>query len=95
MLPARAVELRIRRAIVFGSAARGEIDGLGDIDLLVVQQTDLPFVRRGADVIAALDVPVAVDLLVYTPEEWPAVQAGSRLVRRAVREGELIHAADD
>ena len=94
ILPAKAAALRIHRAILFGSAARGEIDGRGDIDLLVVQETDLPFVRRGVDVVTALGVSVGVDVLVYTPEEWATVQESSRFVRRAVREGVLIHASD-
>jgi predicted nucleotidyltransferase len=61
----------VERAIVFGSWARGEADGFSDLDLVVVLQTDLPRAQRGRcleAVFAAL--PIAVDALIYTPEEF-------------------------
>ena len=93
-LPAKAVSLGVRRALLFGSTARGTHDWRSDIDLIVVQETDQPFVRRGQDIIAALGLGIGIDLLVYTPSEWAGVQESSRLVRRAVREGETLYVAD-
>jgi predicted nucleotidyltransferase len=64
----------VRRAVVFGSWARGEADGFSDLDLVVVMDTDLPRVERGRELLAQLDeaLPVVVDLLVYTPAEFAA-----------------------
>lgn len=64
----------VRRAIVFGSWARGRADGFSDLDLAVVMDTDLPRPERARGLAGALDgaLPVAVDLLVYTPAEFAA-----------------------
>lgn len=94
MLPAVAPGLRIRRALLFGSAARGQHDWRSDIDLIVVQETDAPFVRRGVDILNCLELTADVDLLVYTPEEWAQMPSKSSLVARAIQEGEVIYAAD-
>ena len=54
----------------FGSLARGEWGVGSDLDLvLIVESSQQPFLRRSAgwDTTA---LPVPVDLLVYTPEEW-------------------------
>ena len=61
------------RAFLIGSFARGSADAWSDIDLVVVMQTDRPFVERPFGLGDVLDaVPVAVDMFVYTPEEFAA-----------------------
>jgi predicted nucleotidyltransferase len=63
-------------AFVIGSFARGSADAWSDVDLVVVMPTDLVFVERArllGDVFDAL--PVGVDMLVYTPEEFAAGRA--------------------
>ena len=58
-------------AFLIGSFARGSADAWSDIDLVVVMPTDTPFVDRPRDLIAVLDaVPLPMDLLVYTPDEF-------------------------
>ena len=68
----------VKRAIVFGSWARGEADGFSDLDLAVVMDTDLPRPTRALALTKELDeaLPVVVDLLVYTPDEFAAGEAG-------------------
>ena len=59
------------RAVVFGSWARGTADAWSDLDLAVVVHTPLPPLERGGLLQGLLDaLPVGVDLLVYTPEEF-------------------------
>lgn len=61
------------QAFLVGSYARGSADAWSDIDLVVVMPTERPFVDRPRDLGEVLDaVPVAVDLLVYTPAEFAA-----------------------
>ena len=81
------------RAVAFGSWARGTADGYSDLDLAVVLRTDLPFVERGRLLGALVDaLPVGVDLLVYTPEEFARGLRSRRGVFDAIaREGVTIH----
>lgn len=59
------------RAVAFGSYARGDADGYSDLDLAVVLATDLPPLERSPLLPELLDaLPLATDLLVYTPEEF-------------------------
>ena len=67
----------VKRAIVFGSWARGEADGFSDLDLAVVMDTPLPRQARALALARELDqaLPMVVDLLVYTPDEFAACEA--------------------
>lgn len=82
------------RAVAFGSWARGVADGYSDLDLAVVLETPLPPLERGRllhDLVEAL--PVGVDLLVYTPEEFERGLRERRGVFDAIaREGVTIFA---
>jgi predicted nucleotidyltransferase len=83
----------VLRAIVFGSVARGEPSRRSDVDLIVVMETDLPFLDRHTgirhEICTALDGP-SVDLLIYTPEEMERM-AGRRFIARALAEGKVIY----
>ena len=60
-----------KRVIAFGSYARGEHDPESDLDLIVELESEKPFWERTIEV-GRLFVPRdwALDLLVYTPEEF-------------------------
>jgi uncharacterized protein len=70
----------------FGSYARGDWGVGSDLDVvLVVAGADLPFGRRAA----AWDLtrlPVPVDALVYTEDEWRRLDPASRFARVLSRE---------
>jgi uncharacterized protein len=61
---------RATRAVLFGSAARGEADQWSDLDPVVVAETDRPFFERFHDFEGLYDVWPRLDLLVYTPAEF-------------------------
>lgn len=64
------------RAVAFGSFARGTADGFSDLDLAVVLPTDLLPIERGNLLRALFEaLPVGLDLLVYTPDEFARVRA--------------------
>lgn len=71
----------------FGSYARGDWGVGSDLDLLVVvESSELPFERRGLG-FDTTKLPVPVDLLVYTAEEWGRLKKspfGRRLARETV-----------
>jgi len=82
------------RAVVFGAYARGTADGYSDLDLAVVLSTDVSFLDRWHLLRAVLDaLPLPVDLLVYTPEEFARGLAGRMGIFDAIaREGVTIYA---
>ena len=59
--------LGVRRAILFGSLARGDVRGQSDLDLILIVDTGESFVERCARFYQALAPAVGMDLLVYTP----------------------------
>ena len=83
---------RAKRAIAFGSYARGVADAWSDLDLVVVIETDLPRLDRGGllgDLYDAL--PVSLDLLVFTPPEFErGVQTGLDVFATLATEGKTI-----
>lgn len=82
------------RAVVFGSYARGTADGYSDLDLVVVMPTDRPFLERWPILRGLLDaLPLSVDLLVYTPEEFAlGSERGMGIFAAIADEGVTIYA---
>jgi predicted nucleotidyltransferase len=64
---------RVEAAWFFGSHAAGAVKPDSDIDLILVAATDLPFTRRAAGFDDLYELVPALDLLVYTPEEFRAL----------------------
>lgn len=85
---------RARKAVVFGSVARGEADEWSDLDLLIVADTSRPFLERYLDFEGIYDVWPRLDLLVYTPKEFADMQAEGRpFLAHVLAEGVVIHEA--
>jgi predicted nucleotidyltransferase len=79
------------RAVLFGSVARGTDDGRSDIDLLVVDNDDLPYFARldkyYDELVDLLHRPV--DLFVYREAEMETLR-DRPFVRRVLAEGKVI-----
>ena len=85
-------EYGAEKAILFGSSAREEADRWSDIDLIVIKRTDRRFLDRLADIIDIIQPDFALDVLVYTPEEFERMLAeGNPFLTRAVEEGRVIY----
>jgi uncharacterized protein len=85
---------RAIKVIAFGSVARGESDPWSDLDLIIVAETDRPFLERFKDFAGLYDVGSSLDLLIYTPAEFHRMVADENpLVMQALREGVLLHPA--
>lgn len=78
--------------ILFGSYARGDYRKDSSIDLLVIANTDLPFVERIVRAIECVpDGDIGVEVLVYTPEEISAkLNEKESFVTSAMHEGILV-----
>ena len=74
----------LEQIIVFGSMAFGEIQPWSDIDLVIVQQTDLPFMKRVRQVRQLLKPRVGTDILVYTPGEFERLRQERPFVREEI-----------
>jgi uncharacterized protein len=61
---------RPHRVIIFGSYAKGTATIHSDLDVFVVQETELPMARRADDLAPLLSSAlIPVDVHIYTPEE--------------------------
>lgn len=81
------------RVYLFGSWARGEEDDLSDLDVVVIKRTTLPFFDRLREVGRLIPAGTGgVDILVYTPEEFQAMQTrGNAFAEMIVEEARLIY----
>lgn len=83
---------RPERVYLFGSCARNESDDVSDIDLAIIKTTDEDFFERIRTVMRLLDYKKSLDVLVYTPEEFQAMQAsGNSFAQAIVEEGVLLY----
>jgi predicted nucleotidyltransferase len=79
-------------AYIFGSYAADRADRYSDLDLLVVVPTDRTFFDRARLLPEAWALGVAVDVLIYTPEEWDQLRAGGNpLAAIIIEQGKLIY----
>lgn len=89
-----AEAIRPQKIILFGSWARGERDPHSDIDLLIIQESNLPRPQRYAQVRRLFwGIGLPMDILVYTPEEFARYQSvpGS-FTHTVAREGRVLYA---
>ena len=81
------------KLILFGSRARGNARSNSDYDLLVVSPSAEPRYKRSIPIYVALaDLPIEVEVMVYTPEEieeWSEVPQA--FVTTALREGKTLY----
>ncbi len=85
----RCLSLLIRmeqpeKIILFGSLAQGQVSEWSDLDLVVVQQTELPFLERSKQALRLLRPQVGLDVLVYTPEEFEQLCQERRFFREEI-----------
>ena len=84
-----------QKVILFGSFARGDDHGLSDVDLLIVKETDRPFVERIGEVLALCDTVLPIEPLVYTPEELARmIEEGNPFIEQVLREGKVVYESE-
>lgn len=80
----------VRLVLLFGSLARGDASDHSDIDLIVVKETEKRFLDRLDEFYD--DAREAMDILVYTPQEFEYMKVRP-FVKRALQEGKILYEA--
>ena len=80
----------VQLIVLFGSAARKEIVVWSDLDLIVVLDSDLPFIKRLGLLYERIQPRVGLDLLAYTPQEFEAIRERP-FIRQALQEGRVLY----
>jgi predicted nucleotidyltransferase len=83
----------IRKAILFGSFARGRQTRKSDIDLILIQETEKRYFDRFDGILSDLHQNLRgrdVEVFIYTPKEFAGI-SDRRFIRRAVAEGKVIY----
>lgn len=86
-------KLGVKKVILFGSLATGDVGMTSDIDLIIVKETDKRFLDRLDEFYTKLQPSVGMDILVYTPQEFEELKESRAFVQRAVREGKVLYEA--
>jgi len=87
-----AVKSGAHKAILFGSYARGTATKHSDIDVVFVEDTVEPFLKRMDKYLyPLLDIlNEPVEVMVYTPEEFSRMQGGP-FMKRVMAEGIVVY----
>jgi predicted nucleotidyltransferase len=83
--------LNINKLMVCGSVARGEVTRGSDLDLVIIQETDLPFMERLEKFYTKIQPEVAVDVLIYTPGEIKELATKRSFIRQLLEEGRVVY----
>ena len=86
-----ASQVNPERILLFGSVARGEARETSDVDLIVVEESDLTFKQRMNFLYSEIERHDEVDMFWYTPEELETMRKTSSFVRRAIEEGVVLY----
>ncbi|MBM3713955.1 MAG: nucleotidyltransferase domain-containing protein [Actinobacteria bacterium] len=86
-----AVKNKAVFALLFGSYARGTETAHSDLDVIFVEETNRPFLKRLDNYFSPLSdlMKSSVDVFVYTPDEFIKMKKGF-FIQRALQEGVVI-----
>ena len=81
------------KIVLFGSRARGDARADSDLDLLIIEASDLPRYKRSPRYLRALvGLFPAKDVMVWTPEEVEAwAEVPQAFITTALREGKTLY----
>ncbi len=81
------------KIILFGSAARGDMEPDSDADFLIIKRdTPLYGVDRVRELSRMVDRNIPVDFLIYRPEEFKArSEMGDPFLKAILKEGRVVY----
>ena len=88
----RLKKYKPEKVILFGSHARGSPDPYSDIDVVIIKKTRKFFLDRIKDVLKIAKPNFAIDILVYTPDEFEKMSSeGNAFLEYIIKEGKVIY----
>jgi len=81
------------KVILFGSAVREDYDSVNDLDFLIIKE-DVPSygLDRMRELDELIDRNIAVDMLVYRPEEFEhRIKLGDPFIKSVIKEGRVLY----
>src|SRR5215470_3398954 len=63
----------VKQVVVFGSTATGQMHAWSDLDLMVIEDSEAPFIERGLRLSRLVRPQVGTQFFVYTPKEIQAL----------------------
>ena len=92
-----AIGFNPERIILFGSYANGIPNNGSDLDLLIIQETDLPMHKRGMDIrLSLIGTMIPIDVLVYTKKEFDEEKKKRfSFINSAIRNSKVIYERAD
>ena len=85
------IKLGVEKIILFGSLNSENVHKSSDIDLIVVQKTEKNFLERLEEFYNYLNPKVAMDIFVYTPEEFEEMKNKNSFIKSALKKGRIIY----
>ena len=80
------------KIILFGSWCRDKEDKYSDVDIIVIYETKKRFLDRLKELYLMWDIPIAFDILAYTPEEFEKMlKEKNPFINKINREGEVVY----
>ncbi|MEO0289705.1 MAG: nucleotidyltransferase domain-containing protein [candidate division WOR-3 bacterium] len=80
---------KVEKIIVFGSYFERK-DLFTDLDLLIIMETDKPFIERIKEIYSLLHLPVDADILCYTPSEIEKLKERN-FFKKILKEGKILY----
>jgi predicted nucleotidyltransferase len=86
-------EVQPQKVILFGSMASGDVDEWSDLDLVIIKETQQPFIKRSEEIALLCLAPVGVDYLVYTPAEFEQMVADKNpfVLEEIIKKGKILY----
>jgi predicted nucleotidyltransferase len=85
------IKTGIEKIILFGSLNSGEIHKTSDIDIIIIKKTEKKFLERIEEYYNYLNPKVAIDIFVYTPEEFEEMKKWNSFILFVLKKGRVIY----
>jgi len=87
----KIIEIGVEKIILFGSTVEGMVSKSSDIDIIIVKKTNKKFLERLDEIYKIINPDIAVDLIVYTPEEYEKFKETNSFLKNALKRGRVLY----